>query len=103
MYFFKTLKLTPPSPRFVDIGVYGVPKSASYHHVTTSRNVEKFVRELGGFQMLYADSYLSEDEFEAMFDHTLYNEMREKYDCKKAFPRVYDKVNRKARMVANSS
>ena len=52
--------------------------------------------------MLYADSYLTEDEFEAMFDHTLYNEMREKYDCKKAFPRVYDKVNRKARMVANS-
>merc|ERR1712117_385408 len=60
----------------VDIGVYGVPKTATYHHVTTSRNVEKFVRDLGGFQMLYADSYLTEEEFEGMFDHTLYNEMR---------------------------
>ena len=47
--------------------------------------------------MLYADSYLTREEFRTMFDHSLYNNMRKKYDCLKAFPDVYDKVNRKAR------
>lgn len=47
--------------------------------------------------MLYADSYLTRDEFRKMFDHTLYDKMREKLDCEKAFPEVYDKVNRKVR------
>ena len=49
------------------------------------------------FQMLYADSYLTRAEFEAMFDHSLYSRMRSKYDCERAFPTVYDKVNRSAR------
>ena len=48
--------------------------------------------------MLYADSYLTRDEFRTMFDHSLYDKMRDKLsDSKKAFPEVYDKVNRKAR------
>ena len=49
------------------------------------------------FQMMYADSYMSKEEFRQMFDHTLYDEMRQKYDCFSAFPDVYDKVNKKAR------
>ena len=49
------------------------------------------------FQMMYADSYMSKEEFREMFDHTLYDEMREKYQCTKAFPDVYDKVNKAAR------
>lgn len=49
------------------------------------------------FQMLYADSYMTEEEFHSMFDHTLYNQMRKKYDCDEAFPRVYGKVSRSAR------
>ena len=47
--------------------------------------------------MLYADSYLTRDEFHQMFDHSLYNKMRDEYKCYKAFPEVYDKVNRTAR------
>ena len=47
--------------------------------------------------MLYADSYLTREEFRKMFDHTLYDQMRAKLNCEKAFPEVYDKVNRKAR------
>ena len=47
--------------------------------------------------MMYADSYMTKEEFRAMFDHTLYDEMRERYQCKEAFPDVYDKVNKKAR------
>ena len=49
------------------------------------------------FQMMYADSYMTKTEFEEMFDHTLYFEMRQKYDCLKAFPSVYEKVNKAAR------
>lgn len=49
------------------------------------------------FQMLYADSYLSREDFRRMFDHSLYDRIRQKLDCQKAFPEVYDKVNRKVR------
>ena len=48
--------------------------------------------------MMYADSYMSKSEFETMFSHTLYHEMRAKYGCEGAFPEVYDKVNKKARV-----
>ena len=48
--------------------------------------------------MLYADSYLTRGEFEAMFDHTLYKKMRKELNCSEAFPEVYDKVNRNARV-----
>lgn len=47
--------------------------------------------------MLYADSYMTKEEFKEMFDHTLYYEMRQKYDCLKAFPDVYDKISKTAR------
>ncbi|XP_046455631.1 delta(24)-sterol reductase-like [Daphnia pulex] len=82
---------------YVDIGTYGVPKVRNFHPVETTRRVESFVRSVKGFQMLYADSYMTEEEFHSMFDHTLYNQMRKKYDCDKAFPRVYGKVSRAAR------
>ena len=47
--------------------------------------------------MMYADSYMTKQEFEQMFDHTLYYEMRQKYDCLKAFPNIYEKVSKAAR------
>jgi len=47
--------------------------------------------------MMYADSYMSKEEFQTMFDHSLYFKMRDANNCKKAFPEVYDKVNKAAR------
>ena len=48
----------------MDVGVYGVPGSGSGRPGTTGfvaakacRAVEKFVRDVGGYQMLYADMY----------------------------------------------
>jgi len=82
---------------FVDIGTYGVPKVDNFHPAETTRRIEKFVRDVEGFQMLYADSYMTQSEFEGMFDHSLYHEMRRKYECQHAFPIVYDKTSRKAR------
>lgn len=82
---------------FIDIGAYGAPKTTGYKAIETTRRLEKFVRDHNGFQMLYADSYLTREEFYEMFDHSLYNKMREKLSCQGAFPEVYDKVNRKVR------
>ena len=48
--------------------------------------------------MLYADTYMTREEFQEMFDHTLYNKMRDELPfCKQAFPEVYDKINRSVR------
>uniref|UniRef100_A0A2P2HY56 Delta(24)-sterol reductase n=2 Tax=Hirondellea gigas TaxID=1518452 RepID=A0A2P2HY56_9CRUS len=84
---------------YVDIGTYGVPHVADFKPVETTRRVEKFVRENNGFQMLYADSYLTREEFRQMFDHKLYDKLRQQLpETTKAFPEVYDKVNRNARI-----
>lgn len=82
---------------YVDVGVYGVPHSPDYEAVKTTREIEKFVSDVNGYQMLYADTYTTRDEFRKMFDHTLYDKMRIKLDCEKAFPEVYGKVNKNAR------
>jgi hypothetical protein len=41
--------------------------------------------------------YLTREEFEQMFDHRAYREVRRKYACEAAFPEVYDKVCKAAR------
>ncbi|KAK8405965.1 hypothetical protein O3P69_006992 [Scylla paramamosain] len=83
---------------YVDIGSYGTPGVDNFHPERTTRRVEAFVRKVKGFQMMYADSYMTRDEYREMFDHTLYDRMRKELQCEKAFPVVYDKVNRKARI-----
>ncbi|KAJ9584839.1 hypothetical protein L9F63_020806 [Diploptera punctata] len=85
---------------YVDVGVYGVPKvpeGKTYHSVNTTREIEDFVEKVGGFQMLYADSYRTKEEFRKMFNHKLYDRLRQRLECNKAFPDVYDKVNKRAR------
>jgi len=42
---------------------------------SSCRAVEAHVIKVKGYQMLYADTYLSEEEFHQMFDHTLYNKV----------------------------
>ncbi|XP_053619182.1 delta(24)-sterol reductase-like isoform X2 [Plodia interpunctella] len=86
------------SQMFVDIGVYGVPKAKGYETVPSTRRIEQFVAEHRGFQMLYADTYTTREEFRSMFDHTLYDKVRDSLPhCKEAFPEVYGKVNRNVR------
>lgn len=82
---------------YVDIGAYGEPKMKGYSAGTTTRRLEQFVRDQHGFQMLYADSYMSREEFWNMFDPTLYQKMRKQYGCEGAFPEVYDKICKAAR------
>ena len=47
--------------------------------------------------MLYADTYLTREEFRQMFDHTLYDKLRDELNCKQAFPEIYDKISKDAR------
>jgi len=76
---------------FIDIGAYAAPKKA-FNHMVDMPRAEKFVRDHHGYQALYAHTYMTYEEFREMFDHTLYDEMRRKYNCENAFPEVYDKV-----------
>ncbi|XP_072945886.1 delta(24)-sterol reductase-like [Epargyreus clarus] len=83
---------------FVDIGVYGVPKAKGFETVSSTRRIEDFVVQKRGFQMLYADTYTTREEFRQMFDHTLYDKLRDTLPyCKDAFPEIYGKVNRSVR------
>ncbi|XP_036377811.1 delta(24)-sterol reductase [Megalops cyprinoides] len=82
---------------YVDIGAYGEPKVKHFQARASTRQLEKFVREVHGFQMLYADVYMDRQEFWEMFDGTLYHKLREELECKAAFPEVYDKICKSAR------
>lgn len=84
---------------YVDIGVYGVPKvrKGQFRAQRTTRQIEDLVTDCKGFQMLYADCFRTREEFRAMFDHELYDRMRKELDCEKAFPEVYDKINKNVR------
>lgn len=79
-----------------DLGIYGVPgfvkRQEKYNPVTAMRAMEKFTRDVGGFSFLYADIFMTRDEFEEMFDLHLYEKVRKKYSAEGAFPHLYDKV-----------
>ncbi|NOQ65400.1 MAG: FAD-binding protein [Methyloprofundus sp.] len=82
---------------FVDVGIYGEPNIANYIAKDTTRKLEAFMREIGGFQALYADTYQTREELREMFDHTLLDKLRAETGALKAFPEPYDKVSRAAR------
>ncbi len=81
---------------FVDLGAYGVPPAVDrgepWAAADAVRGVEAYAREVGGYQCLYADTFMTRTEFEQMFDHRRYRELRKKYGAVGAFPEVYDKV-----------
>lgn len=82
---------------YLDLGAYGVPRAVlekrHFDIVSASRKVESYVASVNGFQMLYADSYMSREEFRDMFEHNHYDLMKKKYDPFSSFPEVYDKVS----------
>eukprot|EP00421_Protoceratium_reticulatum_P073090 CAMPEP_0168404568 /NCGR_PEP_ID=MMETSP0228-20121227/24705_1 /TAXON_ID=133427 /ORGANISM="Protoceratium reticulatum, Strain CCCM 535 (=CCMP 1889)" /LENGTH=615 /DNA_ID=CAMNT_0008418193 /DNA_START=50 /DNA_END=1893 /DNA_ORIENTATION=- len=81
---------------YVDLGAYGVPgfvkRGEDYDVVEQIRAVEDFVASVDGFEMLYADSYMSRKEFAKMFDRALYDKLRAQLGGDKAFPDIYDKI-----------
>lgn len=81
---------------FVDLGAYGVPgmvkRGEAYDVVNEVRQVEHFVASVDGFEMLYAECYMTRGEFGKMFDRKLYDELRQRLGAIKAFPDIYDKI-----------
>jgi delta24-sterol reductase len=82
---------------FVDIGAYGFSPIPGLRAPIAVRSVEKFVKSVNGFQMLYADTYMTRDEFWSMFDQSLYSKMRKEMDAEIAFPDVYEKVKKETK------
>ena len=41
--------------------------------------IKKYFRSVGGYHFMYADTFLTREEFEEMFDLTAYDLVRKKY------------------------
>jgi len=85
---------------YVDLGVYGLALNHNYQgHEATLRGFEKFTMDNGGYQALYAETYMSREEFNKMFEpEVIYEKVRDRLPlCKEGFPHVYQKVCRSGR------
>jgi Delta24-sterol reductase len=85
------------SAMYLNLGIYGPPKAirnGDFHYktVTKVRELEQMVRERAGFLHTYVDVMSTESEFESMFDHSLWREMRMRYFANGVFPTVYQKI-----------
>uniref|UniRef100_A0A915CF29 Delta(24)-sterol reductase n=3 Tax=Parascaris univalens TaxID=6257 RepID=A0A915CF29_PARUN len=76
---------------YVDVGVYGKSEKINFKPKEAIQHMDKFLRDVAGMQMLYADMYMDRSEFWEMFDSSLYEWLRVKYGCRSAFPDVYEK------------
>jgi delta24-sterol reductase len=87
-----------------DLGVYGVPgkvaRGEPYNATLAMRAMEHFTREVGGYSFLYADTFMTPEEFWEMFDPTLYEQVRERYGAKGAFPGLYEKTKPEVDVIA---
>jgi delta24-sterol reductase len=81
---------------FFDLGAYGIPPAVKRKEPWDGREMvrkmEKYTRDVKGYQLLYADTFMTREEFREMFDHTLYDKVRKKYKAESAFPEIYDKI-----------
>ena len=81
---------------YFDLGVYGVPgpilRGLKFKTVHAMRAMEAFTCEVRGFPFLYADTFMTRDEFGEMFDLRLYDTVRRKYGAEAAFPDLYEKI-----------
>lgn len=77
---------------------FSINISSKFQEAST-RKIEHFVSQKRGFQMLYGDTYVTLEEFRRMFDHTVYDKLRNSLPyCKEAFPEIYGKVNKSVRV-----
>jgi delta24-sterol reductase len=101
-----TIMVDPPKPdkktgvqMYVDVGVYGLPmcvkerRPQDFNHKAAMGVATSKLVEMKGVQMLYADIFLTRDEFERMYPHDAYRKIREKYGAIGVFPEVFNKIN----------
>ena len=94
----KALKDESNDPIHVDIGLYGYSPKKDFDPQESLKQMEKFTRDFNGYQGLYAETLMTRDEFNEMFDDTLYLKVRKSIPmCEMAFPDVYDKISKLGR------
>ena len=79
--------------------MYRAATSPSYQKEVVQRKMERWCVDRGGLVALYAETFLTKEEFTKMFDVSLkyYYELREEYGLEEAFPESYDKISSSAR------
>ena len=81
---------------YVDVAVLAVPgpvlRGEDYNGLVATRLMERFLIENSGYQVLYAVTQLSRDEFRRMFDCALYDQARRDYGADGALMDVHEKV-----------
>ena len=80
-----------------NLGIYGVPEGlrqgrGAFKTVHAVRELEAWIRKVGGFQHTYCDSFQSKAEFEQMFDLRPNAAVRAAYGAEGAFVGVYEKT-----------
>jgi len=86
------IKPTSSCDMFIDVGIYGAPRVSGFIAKDSCRRAEAYVRQCSGFQALYADCYMTQEEFRQMFDHRLYDNLKDRYDPNRLLPDIYQKV-----------
>eukprot|EP00007_Cunea_sp_BSH-02190019_P006986 CAMPEP_0174235998 /NCGR_PEP_ID=MMETSP0417-20130205/5268_1 /TAXON_ID=242541 /ORGANISM="Mayorella sp, Strain BSH-02190019" /LENGTH=524 /DNA_ID=CAMNT_0015314585 /DNA_START=228 /DNA_END=1802 /DNA_ORIENTATION=- len=79
---------------YVDVGIWNVPKAKDFDGRESVRRMERWALEHRTYQTLYADTYMSREEFWRMFSGDLYHKLRKQYNAEGVFMDVYDKVCR---------
>jgi Delta24-sterol reductase len=79
---------------YVDVGIWNVPKAKNFDGRSSIRRMEQWALEHRTYQTLYADTYMSREEFWRMFSGDLYHKLRKQYKAEGVFMDVYDKVCR---------
>ena len=79
-----------PAERIINIGVYAEFKGRYEDFITTNRDLEQKLMQLGGRKVLYAHQYFSPEEFWQIYDKDWYAKLRAKYFATDALPDIYE-------------
>jgi hypothetical protein len=89
----------PLSPHYndatmlVDVGIWGRNNRYLSDRMGMNKKFEKFVRQLGGRKMLYAQQYYTQEDFWDIYDKDWYDALRKNISAEEIFPGVYEKTH----------
>jgi len=81
---------------WVDLAAYGVPKTVreggTFDAKKIVRESHHWTESIGGWSIYYTDLFCTRQEYRRMFDHTLWDKCRIRFNANDAFPEPFDKV-----------